>query len=211
MSPYKKYPRTPHLPWSRAVTEDDKVLKDTSHFDGKRVIVSIKYDGENTTLYNDHFHARSLDSRDHPSRAWVKAFWGSIRHDIPSGWRICGENLYAKHSIEYTDLESYFYGFSIWDHPENTCLSWADTLVWFEGLGITPVEVLYDGVYDEEVIKTIWETKDPERCEGYVIRLYDSFRYEDFRKSVAKFVRKNHVQTDEHWMFKAVEKNLLKE
>lgn len=46
--------------------------------------------------------------------------------------------------------------------------------------------------------------------EGYVVRLTSSFAYADFKYSAAKFVRKNHVQTDQHWMAKAVEPNMLK-
>lgn len=38
-----------------------------------------------------------------------------------------------------------------------------------------------------------------EICEGYVTRNLDSFHINDFDKNVAKCVRKNHVQTDEHW------------
>lgn len=38
----------------------------------------------------------------------------------------------------------------------------------------------------------------------------DSFSYRDFKTSVGKFVRKNHVQTVKHWMFgQAMEKNEL--
>ena len=59
---YYKYPRTPHLPWSPGKTNDDKVLKDTSHFLGKEIVMSLKMDGEATTLYNNHMHARSIDS-----------------------------------------------------------------------------------------------------------------------------------------------------
>lgn len=36
------------------------------------------------------------------------------------------------------------------------------------------------------------------------------FAYADFKYSAAKFVRKNHVQTDQHWMAKPVEPNMLK-
>lgn len=36
------------------------------------VVITEKMDGENTTLYRDGLHARSLDSRHHPSRNWVK-------------------------------------------------------------------------------------------------------------------------------------------
>jgi len=46
--------------------------------------------------------------------------------------------------------------------------------------------------------------------EGYVVRRAASFAYEDFQTSVAKWVRPNHIQTDEHWMHKAVIPNGLK-
>lgn len=99
-----KYPRTPHLPGSLGCTSDDKVLATTSHFAGKAVIVSEKMDGENSTIYNDGYHARSIDSRHHPSRDWLTAFHATVAYKIPAGWRLCGENLYARHSIPYVDL-----------------------------------------------------------------------------------------------------------
>lgn len=122
-----KYPRTFHLPWSEGATQDDKITNDLSLFE-KEIVVTIKMDGENTTCYSDYIHARSLDSRNHVSRNWVKAFHATFKHNIPIGWRICGENLFAQHSIRYDNLESYFYLFSIWD-DNNNCLNWADTLV----------------------------------------------------------------------------------
>lgn len=209
---YTKYPRTMHLPWSLGITDDDKVLKDNPLY-GKIVVVTEKMDGENTTLYNDHIHARSLDSRHHPSRDWVKQFWSTFRHEIPDGMRICGENLFAKHSIYYEDLPSYFMGFSVWIGDE--CLSWDDTLEWFELFGITPVPVIWEGYLCQGTIETIedvWhEMKQTGEHEGYVIRLCDSFKMDDFGTSVAKFVRKNHVQTDTHWMNGPVIPNGLKQ
>lgn len=44
---YKKYPRTPHFSWSEGMTNDDKMLKSLDNFIGKRVICSVKFDGEN--------------------------------------------------------------------------------------------------------------------------------------------------------------------
>lgn len=197
-TPYVKYPRTNHLPWSPGVNDDDRVLKDTGVFVGKRVIVSTKQDGENTSMYTDHIHARSIDSRGGEDRAWVKQFWSTISYEIPSDWRICGENLWAEHSIHYDNLESYFNGFSIWD-DRNECLSWDDTLEWFELFGITPVPVLYDGIWDEKAIRALEKKMDFNKDEGYVVRLADSFPYSEFKNSIAKFVRKGHVQTARHW------------
>ncbi len=195
-----KYPRTHHVPWSENVHFDDRIIPNMHGFYGKRVIVTEKMDGENTSMYSDYFHARSVDGRTHPSRSWAKALWGQIQGDIPWGWRVCGENLYAEHSIAYDSLPTYFMGFSIWNE-KNICLSWDDTLEWFELLGVTPVPILYDGLYDEKVIKGLWNAAKREKSEGYVIRVADALHYRNFKDDFAKFVRKNHVQNQKHWMF----------
>ena len=195
-----KYPRTTHVPWSPGMNEDDRILSSMEHFIGKEVVVTEKMDGENTTFYSDYTHARSLDGRNHPSRNWVKNFWSGIAADIPDRWRVCGENLFAKHSIQYDDLTSFFYGFSIWNE-RNICLPWDETLEWFKLLGIQPVPVLYQGIYNETLIKKIMTQQYWEKNEGYVIRLEHEFSFADFKKSVAKCVRKGHIQTTKHWMY----------
>jgi hypothetical protein len=207
---YVKYPRSWHLPWSQGQTKDDRTLKDCSSFVGKRVIVTEKMDGENTTIYSDYIHARSIDGRDHWSRSWVKNLQGRIGYEIPKGWRICGENLYAKHSIRYENLASYFYVFSIWT-DENICLSWDETKEYCDILGLIMVPVLFDVIWDESKVKAMWSEKDRESVEGYVVRIADSFSYFDFNRSLAKFVRSNHVNPENHhWMFTSTEKNDLK-
>lgn len=195
-----KYARTHHLPWSEGLHSDDRLIETMDAFHGRRVIVTEKKDGENTTMYSDGLHARSVDGRHHPSRDWVKNLWSRISQDIPPDWRVCGENLYAQHSIAYENLPTYFMGFSIWDE-QNNCLAWDDALEWFELLGIEPVPVLYDGIYDEAAIRALYDSKrDWASVEGYVVRLADSFSYGQFKHAVAKFVRKGHVQTTKHWM-----------
>lgn len=203
-----KYPRTFHLPWSPGLTKDDKRMPSTDGFKGKQVILTTKMDGENTTMYTDHIHARSLDSSSNETRSWVKRFWSGIRMDIPNEWRICGENLYAEHSIPYKSLPSYFLGFSVWNE-KNYCLPWDETKEWFELLGITPVPVLYRGFYDEDGIRAAWSKAHWTGMEGYVLRTVDGFHVKDFDKYVGKFVRKGHVQTDQHWSHGPIKKNGL--
>jgi hypothetical protein len=206
-----KYPRTCHLPWSKSISSDDKILKTTTIFENQRVIVTEKMDGENTSLYSGCNHARSLDSQNHESRNWVKNFWSNIAHDIPIGWRICGENMYATHSIKYENLDTYFYGFSIWNE-KNICLSWDDTVFWFDLLNIKPVRVLYDDIYNEDKVRQIWHTLNPTYNEGYVLRISDEFPYSYFKKVVGKFVRDKHVNTVKHWMYgQKMEVNSLKD
>lgn len=202
-----KYPRTFHLPWSLGASSDDKILKSIDHFIGKEIVMSIKMDGENTTISKDYCHARSLDSVDHPSRHWLKGFWATLNYEIPEGWRICGENLFATHSIHYNNLESYFEVFSIWDE-NNKCLSWDDTVDWCNLLGLCHVPVIWRGIFDEQFLKNY--TFDIEKQEGYVIRLASEFQFKDFSKSVAKFVRHDHVNKENsHWMYKKIIPNEL--
>lgn len=204
-----KYPRTYHLPWSLGTTDDDKILETTQQFNNKQVIVTEKIDGENTTLYTNYYHARSLDSSDHESQHWLKAFHAQIKYNIPFEYRICGENVFAKHSIYYDKLPSYFLCFSIW--VRDICLSWEDTQKWAETLGINLVPVLYKGIWNEEIIKQCYsgESKYGIEQEGYVVRLAESFQYKNFDQSVAKFVRKDHVVTNKHWKQQEIIKNQM--
>jgi hypothetical protein len=210
-SEHVKYPRTMHLPWSEKMTKDDRLLENVEHFKGKEVVVTLKMDGENTSMYRDHLHARSLDSGPHPSRSWVKGLWSRIAYEIPEGWRICGENMYALHTIPYQNLESYFLVFSWWTE-KNVCLSWDETVAYSEMLGLATVPVLYRGIFDEDTIRKLYKPMiDGNRAEGYVVRLADSFPYGGFRKSVAKFVSGGFEIKHGHWQRQAVVPNGLRE
>ncbi|MFG2170654.1 RNA ligase family protein [Streptomyces niveus] len=199
------YPRTVHVPWSPGVSSDDVRGADLDGLRGREVVVTEKMDGENTTLYRDGLHARSLDSGHHPSRAWVKALQGRIGALIPDGTRVCGENLYARHSIAYEELESWFYGFSVWDGE--WCLGWDETVRVLRRLGIPVPGVLWRGVFDERALRGL--KLDPARQEGYVVRTVEGFVREEFGLRLAKWVRPHHVQTDTHWMHAAVVENGL--
>jgi hypothetical protein len=209
-----KYPRTFHLPWSPGATSDDRVMADPAVvFGGSEVVVTEKMDGECTTLYRDYLHARSVDGTSHPSRDRVHALHATIAHDIPEGWRLCGENLYAVHSITYAALPSHFLLFSIWNE-RNECLSWDDTVLWAQLLGLHVVPELHRGPWDEATVRTLDGTGVSQLGgdrEGYVVRRADSFHYREFRRSVAKYVRKNHVTTDDHWAHRAVVPNRVRE
>ncbi|MFG2961542.1 RNA ligase family protein [Streptomyces sp. NPDC048291] len=200
------YPRTRHLPWSPGASADDLRVTDLSGLRGREVVVTEKLDGENTTLYADGLHARSPDSAHHPSRTWVKALQARIGHAVPEGWRVCGENMFARHSIAYDGLESYFYGFSVWD-GEGRCLDWDRTVVFLRGLGVPVPRVLWRGVFDERALRAL--RLETGRQEGYVVRVADGFDAREFGDRVAKWVREGHVQTDTHWMHAAVVENGL--
>ena len=201
-----KYPKTFHLPFSESLQNDDRRMEDETCFDDKTVAVTIKMDGENTSMYRNGIHARSLDSSNHPSRSVIKAIHAQIKYDIPEGWRICGENMYARHSIHYTDLESFFYVFNVWNE-KNEALSLQDTRQFCKELNLTHVKVdtilqdcNFEGDKDHfRTMEMIYRTLVAQGQEGIVVRNVESFHYNDFQQNLAKAVRKNHVQTDEHW------------
>ncbi|WP_431965802.1 RNA ligase family protein [Actinacidiphila sp. bgisy160] len=199
------YPRTPHLPWSPGATPDDIRAGDPGALRGREVVVTEKLDGENTTLHRDGTHARSPDSAHHPSRAWVKALQGRIGPLLRPGLRVCGENLHARHSLGYEQLDSWFYGFSVWDGDR--CLDWDRTVRFLRGLGIPVPPVLWRGRYDERALRAL--RLDTARQEGYVVRTVDGFRHEEFGRHVAKWVRTGHVTTGTHWMHAPVVENGL--
>lgn len=212
--PFVKYPRTHHFAFSGNINDDDRVVRDLSAFEGQRTIATLKMDGENTNLYGAEapgagLHARSVDGRSHPSRDWVKNFRASICGDIPTGWRVCGENLFARHSIAYDDLPSYFMGFSIWNEA-NVCLPWDETCDWFELLGITPVPVLYDGPFDLVRLQALAKEIEAGRDEGFVVRVAGEIAYRDFRAKVAKWVRPKFSAGVKHnWMAGTFDQNGL--
>lgn len=213
---YVKFPKILHLPWSPGVDErTDRVLTIEElhqNFDGQEIIVSEKLDGENTSMYRDYIHARSLNSRNHPSRNWVKNFHARIAHEIPDDWRICGENLYATHSIHYCNLPSFFLIFAIYNE-KNECLSWDDMVEYAQLLDLQVVPLLYREPYDENRIKACFTGKSTfgdSAQEGYVVRLASAISWSKHRDGFAKFVRKGHVQTAHEWMYKEIILNELR-
>ena len=186
-----RFPRTYHLPWSPGMNSDDKMMASLDHLAGEEVVITTKWDGRNTTIYPDgRLHARSPDGRPHHSQAMVKTEASRFAFNIPEGWRVCGEDLYAKHSIAYDALPSFFLGFQIWNE-RNICLSWDETTEWFELLEINPVDVLWRGTFDEKAIRSL-PLPDEANWEGYVVRLAGSFAYAEYPRAVGKYVRANH-------------------
>lgn len=215
---YYKYPRTFHLPYSPKRSSDDKVLIDDSDFEGKHVVVMEKMDGENTTIYPNHLHARSLDSTKDESHRWLERFQNFILPQLNrlTNWRMCGENLFYKHTIFYQDLESIFLGYSIWveNESENQSLSWQETKTIFEKNAISYPTLIYEGMYDKKaILKSFEEYKNQKdrQVEGFVIRLNDSFSYQDFSKSVAKYVCEDfEITSSKHWRYEAKTLNKLR-
>ena len=135
----------------------------------------------------------------------MRALAARVAHALPDGWRICGENTYARHSIGYDRLPSYFQLFAVYD-AEDTCLGWAETETeteaWAERLGVDVVPLLYRGPFEHATLPALLggaSAFGPER-EGVVLRWAGAFPLADHQRAVGKLVRRDHVKTDRHWM-----------
>ncbi len=208
-----KYPRTYHLPWSPGATSDDKKLQDGwfDFYKGKEVVFTEKLDGENTAMTHYDVYARSHGA---PTRSpWSRNLWDSydglywkIKQYIGPNETIYGENLYGEHSIHYDCLSDYWHMFAVNDG--NLWYSWDEVKEFAKILCVPHVPELERCVLREEgevkeIIDELMEHTSYYACksgrEGVVMRITDSFPIMEFSNYVCKYVRANHVQTDEHW------------
>ena len=201
---YIKYPRTPHLPFSEEISSDDKLISNEGLAflnSGAELICTEKMDGGNLTMSQTHFHGRSIDSGTHAWDTQARALWASIRFDIPLGWRISGESMYARRSVSYNNLPGVYLVFGIWD-DKNQLLSWDETTEFASLLDLPVVPVIYRGNSLKEA-GAAWVAKhSPETSEGFVVRSANKVAYSDFGKRVGKYVRANHVRTRADWRYR---------
>lgn len=206
-----KFPRTYHFPYSPGVSSDDKVRKEPFPDKYAEYVMLEKMDGENTTMGRDYIHARStVGYPSHWSRGYMKAKWDFVRWRILPVLALHGENLVGVHSIEYKDLYDCFMVFGIRDVEKNLFLSWDETVRVLSdhfGNDLRSVPVIAtlsaEQVNDEKVVMGHFQSycSDQNReVEGFVVRPVDEFRFSEYADVVGKWVRANHVQTDEHWM-----------
>lgn len=209
-----KYPRTPHLHWSCGTHADDPDRVVPYDFlNGRQVVVSEKMDGMNVSVYWDGYvHARSTDSSMHPSTAWIKAFAPSFAYKLPKGMRVCGEYLYAQHTIPYHSLPSYFMVHSIW--RDALCLAWDETVGWCGVLGLATVPILYEGRWnpaDHYRFDRADSAYTREHPEGYVVRFAGTFTIGLFQDCIAKFVGSSFIVGPTHWSQGTIIQNGLAE
>ena len=208
---HNKYPRTYHLPYSPGSTNDDKKLQDGwfEYYRGKEIVITEKLDGSNISMSQNGVCERStaVETR----KPWARNLWDPqeglywrIKTLIGSNETLFGENLYGEHSIHYDKLPSYFHLFAV--STESVWESWESVKLFGAILGVKTVPELWRGfIHTEKQLEELVNkfVKEPsvygDPREGVVVRLTSSFPLDDFKHCVCKWVRPNHVQTDEHW------------
>jgi hypothetical protein len=207
-----KYPRTWHLPFSPGLIDDDRMLKPETLalWNDTEVVVTEKMDGENTTMYSDYIHARSLEYEARFDRDRIKALHGRLGWQIDPDMRVCGENLTAVHSLQYKELPSYFMVFGVW--IKDVSLPWEDVVTYAQVLELPTVPILWKGVWDSFNPALLHEMMDFTKQEGYVVRPIGPYTLREHATRVGKYVRKGHIANSHgHWTRHKLEWNGLVE
>jgi hypothetical protein len=201
-----KYNRTYHLPWSPGSTNDDRISDNVESLLGTEIVITEKLDGENCGMTDEGVYARShaTFTTSPWSREVRQLHKLSVEDELGDGVFLFGENMEGIHSIEYTNLESYFYIFGIRDN--DIWIPWEKVEEYSYLLDIPTVPVLFKGIVNsakelQQIVEDL-VSKPSElggQREGIVVRTAGMFHNDDFADNVMKWVRKGHVQTDVHW------------
>lgn len=215
-----KYPRSFHLPWSPGGTSDDKRLAaaDVAPLLGAEIVVTEKCDGSNLTYTRKNVFSRSHSGPPgHASFDLAKATHGQIGYLIPDGISVFCEYCYAVHSIEYEGLPDYSLVFGVRDDARGVWWEWDMVVAQAADLGLPTVPVLFRGAVgterELEALTTALAAEPSEfggPREGVVVRRAGEFLDADFARNIAKWVRSDHVTTDEHWTHQAVRPQRLR-
>lgn len=203
----EKYNRTFHLPCSREVHSDDKKMKHIKDLIGVEVVLTEKLDGGNCALVGKKVFARTHSSEaNHGSFSRVKNMsmnlysCGHLRDTL----KVFGENMQGVHTIEYSELTSPFYIFNLFEN--GLWKSWEEVEEFSLLTGVPTAPVIFKGVFktEKELFSFIDSKMDEPSLlggdrEGVVVRVARAFSNKEFETFVGKSVRKDHVQTDEHW------------
>ena len=199
----RKYSRTYHFPFSEGATNDDRIQFEWKGFLSDEVVVTEKLDGENTCVKDLGVFARSHAAPTvNPWAKNMQPIWERLKNEI-GDLEIFGENLYGIHSIEYENLPDYFFVFAI--RQGDNWLSWQEIEDYCVLFDLKTVPVLKIGHFEEKDVFPFIKNKIElgsafgGECEGFVFRNKNAFHINDFATNVLKYVRKNHVQTNEHW------------
>lgn len=212
---HSRYPSTPYMGISPTVDSNSEVT-DLSRLWGNPLVLTVKMDGSNISLTRDVVTARNGTHAIHPSFSPLKALHQQFRHQIPEDLRLCGEWLWARHSIHYQGelaLRDYLQIFGVFHMGYRMFLSWQETEDVCTGLGLTLVPVVATYSSTEAPWKVLLEvSKEADEVikkgqEGVVLRSQNPFYWGEFGLYTAKYVRPNHVQTDKHWSKQKVVKN----
>ena len=166
-----KYPRTRHLRGSRLGPGDEDLTQAPfSEIFGRHIVIEEKIDGANSAISFDGEGNLLLQSRGHyldgghRERHYnLLKQWANNNVDVffdvlGTKYIMYGEWMYAKHTVFYDALPSYFMEFDIYDRENGVFLDTPSRKVLTDKMGIvSSVPVLASGVFHskEEIVSLI--------------------------------------------------------
>ena len=209
----EKYPSTQHLPFSPGLGDGDSKMSyaaciDAFFANGEDVVITEKLDGGNCCIKRGEVYARThKHPAKHPWFSTIKQLHHVIAHTVVHPHlELFGENMTATHSIVYGNLTSYLYLFGA--KKRGVWCSWAEVQRIAQLLGLPTVPLAFRGQLSSPMeLQSLIErlAQEPSgvgaavKPEGFVLRLARRFEAREFERAMAKYVRANHVQTDDNF------------
>lgn len=219
----KKYPRIPHVPGSKISEDDISVDYPKGRFsvyeklDGTNLGLSMSVDKEGRGQLAFQNRGGYLENkRPHPqwdaAKNWFNQnYWGIMQFlSTHPGYTVFGEWMYAKHSIYYDKLPSYFMVYDIFDGQEfikesykiHRMLNGASGMCVSKPVSETSDIHFFLSWYPTEYSATY--STDPNSYEGFI------FRDTQDHSRVFKYVRPEFTAGIEgHWFNRRLERNRI--
>ena len=183
----KKYPRTPHIEGSRIQPGDEDMSQiPFAQMAGRYAVVEEKIDGANSAVSFDADGRLLLQSRGHYLRGgyrerhfnfmkqWAQAHAAQFYKVLGSRYIMYGEWMYAKHSIFYDALPSYFMEFDILDRETGRFLDTRLRREMTARMPVCSVPVLAEGKFagKDELIRLLGPSRYITREHTAKLRAY---------------------------------------
>jgi len=185
---------------------------------GHSILIEEKMDGANTAIIRGKGDKWTLQKRrglaDTHAHEQFAFFWNWARANeekilqIPEGWIVYGELMYATHHIFYDELPDYWLAFDVWNEKDGYL--GPSKFDYIERWGFQRVPILHIGILDNvNIDRLVYDTSSyasKSVREGIVIK--------NFRNGLrGKLVRPEfmkEIEEDDHWMKRSVRRNQLR-
>ncbi len=225
MTPFIRFPHTPHLAWLGAsIPRDDKVLtrEEADAFLAAPIILEEKVDGANLGVSFDSDGQLRVQNRggylDPPFAGQFAGLghWLDLRQDdlfdaLGAELVLFGEWCAARHSLDYDRLPDWFVAFDVYDRAVGRFWSVPRRNTLATGLTLATVPAIDAGRYSTSALVDLVATATSCFRDGPLEGLYIRRDEGDWLVDRAKLVRSEFVQAiGEHWRSRAIEKNHLR-
>lgn len=223
MTPFPRFPHTPHLAWlGEGQPRNDKVMsaEEARELLGHALIVEEKIDGANLGISIDEKGALHAQNRGtvidlgaaagqfKPLKRWLEAHAPALATVLSPDHVLFGEWCYAVHSVRYTRLPDWFIVFDVYELSSDRFWSTARRDALVKRIGLSLVPTLGTGRYDLPRLRGLLEHS--RFADAPAEGLYLRHESGDWLTARAKLVRPTFTQAiTQHWSKRKLETNAL--